>query len=284
MFGSSGPQATQTPSAPKEPPGKGLFSIFSGSVAQPQPDQQGSPMSGPKDLPVGPRLPHMPTPRMAPGPGPRGPPGHVPRTTSGPAPRGPTPRGPTSKEPLGKGLFSVFGGSSQPTTPTGGTAAKTTGSGSSILGGILSGSGVKENNGPGLFSMFGGGSSQSQAPTDAAAAESTNKESTGKGLFSMFGGPSPMASSEPESLFKVPSVFSSDKTKSTGFSLMSFVDDKTSDSKPADASTVRADALTCNIISPPLTDAITDENTSVEAKEEVPAEITFEPPGKKERN
>ncbi|XP_016423490.1 protein unc-13 homolog A-like isoform X3 [Sinocyclocheilus rhinocerous] len=282
MFGSSAPQATQTPSAPKEPPGKGLFSIFGGSVAQPQPDQQGSPMSGPKDLPVGPRLPHMPTPRMAPGPGP---PGHVPRTTSGPAPRGPTPRGPTSKEPLGKGLFSVFGGTSQPTAPTGGTAAKTPGSGSSILGGILPGSGVKENNGPGLFSMFGGGSSQSQAPTDAAAAESTNKESTGKGLFSMFGGPSPMASSEPESLFKVPSVFSSDKTKSTGFSLMSFVDKK-SDSKPADASTVRADSLTFshshNITPPPLTDAITDENTSVGAKEEVPAEITFEPPGKKD--
>uniref|UniRef100_A0A8C2Q4T7 Uncharacterized protein n=1 Tax=Cyprinus carpio TaxID=7962 RepID=A0A8C2Q4T7_CYPCA len=286
MFGSSAPQETQTPSAPKEPPGKGLFSIFGGSVAQSQPGQQGSPMSGPKDLPVGPRLPHMPTPRMAPGPGPRGPPGHVPRTTSGPAPRGPTPRGPASKEPLGKGLFSVFGGSSQPTAPTGGTAAKTPGSGSSILGGILPGSGVKENNGPGLFSMFGGGSSQSQAPGDAAAAESTNKESTGKGLFSMFGGPSPMVSSEPESLFKVSSVFSSDKAKSTGFSLMSFMDDKKSDSKPADASTVRADSLTFshshNITPPPLTDAITDEHTSVEAKEEVPADITFEPPGKKD--
>ncbi len=271
IFGSPGPQSTQIPSAPKEPSGKGLFSIFGGSVAQPQPNQQGSPMSGPKDLPVGPRLPHMHTPRMAPGLGPRGPPGHVPRTTSGPAPRGPTPRGPTPKEPLGKGLFSLFGESSQPTAPTGGTASKTPGSGSSILGGILPGSAVKENNGPGLFSMFGGGSSQCQAPTDAAVDKSTNKESTGKGLFSMFSGPSPMASSEPGSLFK--------ETKSTGFRLMSFVDDKKSDSKPAD---VRADSLTCNVTPPPLTDAITDENTSVKAKEEVPAESTFEPSGKKD--
>ncbi len=271
IFGSPGPQSTQIPSAPKEPSGKGLFSIFGGSVAQPQPNQQGSPMSGPKDLPVGPRLPHMHTPRMAPGLGPRGPPGHVPRTTSGPAPRGPTPRGPTPKEPLGKGLFSLFGESSQPTAPSGGTASKTPGSGSSILGGILPGSGVKENNGPGLFSMFGGGSSQCQAPTDAAVDKSTNKESTGKGLFSMFSGPSPMASSEPGSLFK--------ETKSTGFRLMSFVDDKKSDSKPAD---VRADSLTCNVTPPPLTDAITDENTSVQAKEEVPAESTFEPSGKKD--
>ncbi|KAL0193848.1 hypothetical protein M9458_012144, partial [Cirrhinus mrigala] len=282
MFGSS--QTTPAPSAPKEPPGKGLFSIFGGSVAQPQPDQQGSPVPGPKDLPVGPRGPPGHGPRGPPGHGPRGPPGHVPRTTSGPAPRGPTQRGPTPKEPLGKGLFSVFGGSSQPTAPTGGISAKTPGSGSSILGGILPGSGVKENNGPGLFSMFGGGSSQSQPPTESTnpPAESTNKESTGKGLFSMFGGPSPAGSSEPESLFKVPSVFPSDKTKSTGFSLMSFVDDKKSDSKPADASTAVADSLTCNITPTPLTDAIKDENTSVENKEEVPAEMTNEPPGKKD--
>ncbi|XP_050965936.1 uncharacterized protein LOC127165389 [Labeo rohita] len=307
MFGSS--QATPAPSAPKEPPGKGLFSIFGGSVAQPQPDQQCSPVPGPKDQPAGPRGPpghgprgppghgprgppgHGPRgppghgPRGPPGHGPRGPPGYGPRTTSGPAPSPPTPRGPTSKEPLGKGLFSVFGGSSQPTAPKGGTAAKAPGSGSSILGGILPGSGVKENNGPGLFSMFGGGSSQSQPPTESTnpPAESTNKESTGKGLFSMFGGPSPAGSSEPESLFKVPSVFSSDKTKSTGFSLMSFVDDKKSDSKPADASTAVVDSLPCNITPTPLTDAIKDENTSVENKEEVPAEITDEHPGKKDK-
>ncbi len=62
---------------------------------------------------------------------------------------------------------------------------------------------------------------------------------------------------------------------------MSFVDDKKSDSKPAD---VRADSLTCNVTPPPLTDAITDENTSVKAKEEVPAERTFEPSGKKDEN
>ncbi len=215
ILGSPGPQSTQIPSAPKEPSGKGLFSIFGGSLLLSHNlNQQGSPMSGPKDLPVGPRLPHMHTPRMAPGLGPRGPPGHVPRTTSGPAPRGPTPRGPTPKEPLGKGLFSLFGESSQPHSTIWGNCTKTPGSGSSILGGILPGSGVKENNGPGLFSMFGGGSSQCQAPTDAAVDKSTNKESTGKGLFSMFSGPSPMASSEPGSLFK--------ETKSTGFRLMSF--------------------------------------------------------------
>ncbi|KAG1958130.1 protein unc-13 B-like [Pimephales promelas] len=249
MFGSAAPQATPASSAPKDSHGKGLFSMFSGSVAQPQPDQEGPPVSGPKGLPVAQRPPHMPTPRVASGPGPRGPSGHVLRATSGPGPRSPTPRGPTPKEPLGKGFFSVFSGSSQQTAPTGGVAAKTPGSGSSILGGILPGSGAKETNGPGLFSMFGGSSSQSQPPTDAAATESTNKETTGKGLFSMFSGQSPTGGPESEGLFKVPSVFSSDKTKSTGFKIMSFMDDKKSDS-------------------------------SVEAKEEVSVEKTTEYPVK----
>ncbi|XP_077097961.1 uncharacterized protein LOC143749307 [Siphateles boraxobius] len=278
MFGSAAPQATPASSAP--PPGKGLFSIFSGSVAQPQPDQEGPPVSGPKGLPVGQRPPHVPTPRVASGPGPRGPPAHVLRTTSGPGQRSPTPRGPTSKEPLGKGFFSVFSGSSQQTAPTGGVAAKTPGSGSSILGGILPGSGAKENNGPGLFSMFGGSSSHSQAPTDAAATESINKETTGKGLFSMFSGQSPTGGSEPEGLFKVPSVFSSDKTKSTGFNIMSFMDDKKSDSKSVDVTTIKEASLTCHITPTTLTKSITDENASVEDKEEVSVENTTESPVK----
>ncbi|CAM4545023.1 unnamed protein product [Leuciscus chuanchicus] len=280
MFGSAAPQATPASSAPKDPPGKGLFSIFSGSVAQPQPDQECPPVSGPKGLPIGQRPPHMPTPRVASGLGPRGPPGHVLRATSGPGPRSPTPRGPTSKEPMGKGFFSVFSGSSQQTAPTSGVAAKSPGSGSSILGGILPGSGAKENNGPGLFSMFGGSSSQSQAPTDAVATESTNKETTGKGLFSMFTGQSPTGGSEPEGLFKVPSVFSSDKTKSTGFNIMSFMDDKKSDSKSVDVTTIREASLTCHRTPTTLTKSITDENASVEVKEEVSVENTTESPVK----
>ncbi|XP_068077513.1 uncharacterized protein unc13ba isoform X2 [Danio rerio] len=290
MFGSASPQTTPASSVPKEPPGKGLFSIFGGSVAQPQHDQEVPPVSGPKEILVEPRLPHMPTPSVAQEMGPRGPPGPRPRGPPGPGPRGPPglgPRGPPGPRPRGppghvpraitepgpraptpKGLFSVFGGSSQQTAQTGG-------SGPSILGGILPGSGAKDSNGPGFFSMFGGGS-QSQTPTDVATTKSNNKDTTAKGLFSMFGGPSPSGGSDPENIFKVPSVFSSDKPKSTGVNLVSVTDDKKSNSKHADSATIREDS---QITPTPLSDAIKDEHDSVDAKE-VPVEITFEPPDK----
>lgn len=78
------------------------------------------------------------------------------------------------EEQSGKGFFTLFGGSS--------STSSQTQSGSSILGGILSGaSASKETTGTSLFSMFGGDSHQ-QSPA------SSPKEIPGKNLFSMFTG------------------------------------------------------------------------------------------------
>ncbi|TRY55641.1 hypothetical protein DNTS_008838 [Danionella cerebrum] len=259
MFGSSNSQTTTTPAAPKETPGKGLMSLFGGSVAQPQPKQEHPPMSGPRD--VGPRQPQIPAPRVSPGSGPRGPPGQIPRNTSGPGPRGSTPRSPSPKEPISKGLFSVFGGSSHQTPQTVGPAAKTPGSGTSIFGGILPNSSSKDNNNPGIFSMFGG-SSQFQPPTDSATIK-TAPEATGKGIFSMFGS-SPTADSDQDSLFKIPSMFSSDKSKSTGSSVPPSEDEKKSDPQIVDSATLGTDSFKAVVSPTPLTGDVTSEVPHVE--------------------
>lgn len=78
------------------------------------------------------------------------------------------------EEQSGKGFFTLFGGSS--------STSSQTQSGSSILGGILSGaSASKEATGTNLFSMFGGDSHQQTLA-------SSPKEIPGKNLFSMFTG------------------------------------------------------------------------------------------------
>ncbi|XP_042564150.1 uncharacterized protein LOC105889922 isoform X2 [Clupea harengus] len=239
MFGGPSPQQTQSESQskPSEPPSKGLFSMFGGPSSQPPPGPRGPPPGsvqprgpGPRGPPPGGATPRGPGPRgPAPGgapfrgPGPRGPaPGGAP--FRGPGPRGPTaggapPRGPPPQE-QGKGLFSMFGGPSPqpPAGPRGPTAP-------------VSGSG--------LFSMFGGSSPQPSTPAPS--------EPQGKGFLSMFGGAAPQAQQsgseeaskpqEPESLFKVPSVFSlgggpeQNKSKSGGFGLlnMSFMEEKKPD-------------------------------------------------------
>lgn len=89
----------------------------------------------------------------------------------------------THEQP-GKGLFSMFSGSTA--TPQQ-TSSQT---GLSILGGILPGSSTKETPGAGLLSMFGGSNAPSSAGPKDTPPLSTTQEQQGKGLLSMFGGSS----------------------------------------------------------------------------------------------
>lgn len=91
-------------------------------------------------------------------------------------------------EQAGKGLFSLFSGS----TPN---SQQTSSPGISLLGGILPGSSAKDAPGTGLLSMFGG----SSTPSSPGSKETTPtpQEPQGKGLFSMFGGASSQASPAP---------------------------------------------------------------------------------------
>jgi len=111
---------------PKETSAMGLLSMISGSSTQ-----QTSPVSGadpPKDTPVTGLLSMFSGPNL--------------QSTTQPAPQG----NGQPKEPLGKSLFSMFGGSGQQPSQQAG----------SILGGILSGSSTSnESPAKGLFSMFG---------------------------------------------------------------------------------------------------------------------------------
>uniref|UniRef100_A0A3Q3A326 Uncharacterized protein n=1 Tax=Kryptolebias marmoratus TaxID=37003 RepID=A0A3Q3A326_KRYMA len=217
MFGGSNAPSspeykdTMPQSTPQEPQGKSLFSMFSGSSVQP---------------PSGPR---------------------------GPAAGAVRPRGPPPKEPPGKGLFSMFGASplQQPPSPKGhpgaGPPPRGPSTGSSLFGGILSGSATHKDS-PGLFSKFGSLGAQPQtgprvrtpAPTVTPPRPSA-PESSGKGLFSMFSGlnqetseaqPAVCKPADSDGGFKVSSVFSlagsSDSNKSkTGFGLfgMSFLEE-----------------------------------------------------------
>ncbi|XP_076005520.1 uncharacterized protein LOC143000175 [Genypterus blacodes] len=253
---------------PKEQQGKGLFSIFSSSSAIPQQTSQTGlpilagilPSSSSKDT-AGAGLLSMfvntsPSPE-SPLANPQEPQGKGifsmfggSNGQSSPSSRGPTvgsvqPRGPPPKEPAGKGIFSMFGTTQQhpsPRPPPGGTASsKGRSPGSSVLGGIISGS-KAPNDTPGssLFSMFGGPTAQPQSEVQGVPPGPTiessgtrGQEGSAKRLFSMFSGAtqetSPIQStaskpSEPESVFKVPSVFSlggnSDGNKSkSGFNL-----------------------------------------------------------------
>uniref|UniRef100_A0AAQ5X8G0 Uncharacterized protein n=1 Tax=Amphiprion ocellaris TaxID=80972 RepID=A0AAQ5X8G0_AMPOC len=275
MFGGSnapsspGSKETPPPPTPQEPQGKGLFSMFGGSSSQPPP-------------------------------GPRGP------TVGGMRPRGPPP-----KEPPAKGLFSMFGGSApqQPPSPRGppggGAPPRGPSPGSSIFGGILSGSTApKEAPGAGLFSKFGGLSGQPQAgprarppgPTVAPPGPSST-ETPGKGLFSMFGGQSqqppeghPTASKPPESEggFRVSSVFSlggssdSNKPKS-GFGLfgMSFLEE--SKTEPEITVPVKDDIDSQQVKSPDTKDLSGEgKDGHVETLENVPSEPVSASSGKME--
>ncbi|KAL6466139.1 hypothetical protein MHYP_G00262720 [Metynnis hypsauchen] len=288
MFGGGSPQSTSAPT-PKEAPGKGLFSMFSGGTTQPQSGSQGPPGFGSRCPPGSmPRGALLTGPRGTPGLGPRGAPGPWPRGQSGPGPRGPPaggppPRGPPPKESQGKGLFSMFSGPTPQTASAATAPPKPPASASSILGGILPGSSTpKDNTGSGLFSMFGGPSAQSSpAQTIPALAETAKKEQTGKGLLSMFGGPSPPESSESESMFKVASVFSlgggSDKPKSSGFGLLSFMDDKkTGELIPEDTATPKEESSFSTTSHSLVTDGIKDvtppHKKMVEAGQDLPDE------------
>lgn len=232
MFGGASHQQTQASSAPKEVPGKKLFSMFSGSNVQ-----QPLASCGPSGL--SPRGPPVFDTREQVMSSPVGPPRHdysegpVPglRSASGPGQRGSStvglpPRGQQSKESPGKGLFSMFTGPLTQQTLSSGASPRPPASGAPNLVGNLPGSSTrKDNAGSGLFSMFGGSSAQS-LPMQAVN-KCSNTEPAGKGLFSRFGG---TESTESESIFKVPSVFSlgggSEKQKLSGFGLLSFMDDK----------------------------------------------------------
>lgn len=245
MFGGGSPQQTQASSAPKEAPGKKLFSVFSGSNVQQPLSSCGPSGLGPSGCDTREQL--MSGPVVTPGPLHRGGPGPGPQTPSGPDLRGSStvgvlPTGQQPKESPGKGLFSMFNSPSSQQTVASGAPPR---SPSPILGGILPGSSTpKDNTGSGLFSMFGGSSAQS-FPTQTVP-KCSNKEPAGKGLFSRFGG---TASSESESLFKVPSVFSlgggADKQKLSGFGLLSFMDDKkTGEPIPEDKATTKLEDIT----------------------------------------
>ncbi|KAM8885578.1 uncharacterized protein AB9W97_013130 isoform 2-T2 [Spinachia spinachia] len=218
---------------PNEQPGKGIFSMFSGSAATPPntTSQTGLsilsgilPASSTKDS-AGTGLLSMLGGSNAPSsPGSKDPPLSTPQETQGKGlfsmfsgsssqppsgPRGPTggtvrPRGPPPKEPPGKGLFSMFGASApqQPPSPRGrpmeSSTPRTPSTGSSIFGGILPGSTTnKETPVGGLFSKFGGLGPQSQIGAKVAPPVTPpgprGPEPSGKGLFSMFGGPNPQA-------------------------------------------------------------------------------------------
>uniref|UniRef100_A0AAY4B5H9 Uncharacterized protein n=1 Tax=Denticeps clupeoides TaxID=299321 RepID=A0AAY4B5H9_9TELE len=239
MFGGSsanppGPGgAAPAQPVPKDSPSKGFFSMFGGQQPQSAPSSRGPSVRGTS-------------------PGPRGP-----MTPPGaPGPRGPTmwnaaPRGPPSQQQPGKGVFSMFGGSSPqpplgPRGPENGVNLPKS-PGSSLLGGMLpSSSTTKESTGSSLFSMFGGSNSQSSPATTSPTSFSKEPHSTG--LFSMFGQPTSLTTSsepqtptpaatakEPESVFKVSTLFSIgggtelNKPKSGGFGFLSFMDEKKPD-------------------------------------------------------
>lgn len=101
----------------------------------------------------------------------------------------------THEQP-GKGLFSMFSGSTE--TPQQ-TSSQT---GLSMLGGILPGSSTKDTPGAGLLSMFGGSNTPSSSGSKDPPLQSIPHEPQGKGLFSMFGG----SSSQPPSGPRGPTV------------------------------------------------------------------------------
>ncbi|KAK2838051.1 hypothetical protein Q5P01_015263 [Channa striata] len=89
------------------------------------------------------------------------------------------------QEKQGKGLFSIFSGSTA--TPQQ-TSSQT---GLSILGGILPSSSTKETPGAAFLSVFGGSNAPSSSGSkDPPPTPSASHEPQGKGLFSMFGGSS----------------------------------------------------------------------------------------------
>lgn len=89
-----------------------------------------------------------------------------------------------TNEQTGKGVFSLFSGSTE--TPQQ-TAAQT---GLSVFSGILPGSSTKDTSGTGLLSMFGGSNAPPSSESKDTVPHSTPQEPQGKGLFSMFGGSS----------------------------------------------------------------------------------------------
>lgn len=212
---------------PKEQPGKGLFSIFSGSSAIPQQTSQTGlpilagilPSSSTKDTAGAGLLSKFAGPNIPPSPE-SAPPLATPQEPQGKSifsmfggsssqpsfsSRGPTvgsvqPRDPPPKEPAAKGLFSMFGATQQQPSPRalpGGCASsKGPSSGSSVLGGIIPGSKApNENPGANLFSMFGGLTAQPRSEVRGVPPGPTveppgrrGQEASGKGLFSMFSG------------------------------------------------------------------------------------------------
>lgn len=126
QLGSSNQKQTPGTVPPKETSAMGLLSMIGGSSTQ-----QSSPVSGadpPKDAPVTGLLSMFSGPNL--------------HSTTQPAPQG----NGQPKEPLGKSIFSMFGGSGQQPSQQAG----------SILGGILGGSSSSnESPAKGLFSMFG---------------------------------------------------------------------------------------------------------------------------------
>ncbi|XP_014831220.1 PREDICTED: uncharacterized protein LOC106909377 isoform X2 [Poecilia mexicana] len=96
--------------------------------------------------------------------------------------KGDLPNAEQTDEQAGKGIFSLFSGS---TASSQQTPSQT---GLSILGGIIPGSSTKDAPGTGLLSMFGGSSAPSSSESKDIPPQSAPQEPQGKGLFSMFGG------------------------------------------------------------------------------------------------
>ncbi|XP_078809545.1 uncharacterized protein LOC144981294 isoform X1 [Oryzias latipes] len=278
----SATKANETKAQQSEQTGRGIFSLFSNSTAMPQ--QTSSP-SGPSGLCAS--IPG-PTAKETSGTGLLSMFGAPPSTdsknklpqsvpqepqgkgllsmfgvsTGQSPPRGPVagssqPKGPLPREPPGKGLFSMFGSSPPQPTPSPrshvgiGVPPRGPPTGSSLFGGILTGSSMqKESPGIGLFSKFGGVAAQSQTgpkapgPT-ATPPRTTAPEISAKGLMTISGEQGKQASEVPatsqksDSIFKASSVFSlgenSDSSKlKTGFGLfgMSFLGETKTEPEP----------------------------------------------------
>ncbi|XP_028830778.1 uncharacterized protein unc13bb isoform X6 [Denticeps clupeoides] len=165
----------------------------------------------------------------------------------------------TSMDIPGKGLLSMFSGSSPDQTgPSAAASAH---------------SAPKEPPGKGLLSMFGGSGSQQTTPQASSLfggilpGASASKDIPGKGLFSMFGSPSQTGpfqkskASEEEGFFKVPSLLSQGGEGSTprnagsGLFSMPFTDEKKPE--PPKSHDVRDD----------INFALVPENTTVPAVE-----------------
>ncbi|XP_054875111.1 uncharacterized protein LOC111573549 isoform X3 [Amphiprion ocellaris] len=250
----TGPSPTGSvpePSAPKEPPGKSLFSVFGGSVPQPT-SQPGSSLLGSVFGGSSPQTPASQTggsllgglfggsaPQTAPQVGPTKPGGSAPQTSgpqagpsllgglfSGAAPQA------AGSQTAGSILGGLFGGSAASST-----VPQSSGSFGGLFGGTAPQTSTNQNNSSILGGILGGSSSQTATAQTGSSllggilpgASSTN-EMPGKSLFSMLGGSASAATSTSNDDKKTTVTTLTDTTSG-----VTVLPKPTDDSKPAPA-------------------------------------------------